>query len=99
MNELIQAERQATEFALTKAKKMNHTIMLPVLNAFTLGELLMFFMLKTSYTGALLNIDTFNQPGVEEGKKATYALLGRPGFEEKKAELDTAVDKKKKFMM
>ena len=88
MNELIQAERMATEFAITKARKMNHTIMLPELNAFTFGELLMFFMLKTSYTGALLRIDTFNQPGVEEGKKATYALLGRPGFEDKKAELD-----------
>ena len=99
MNELIDAERRATEYALTKAKKMNHTIMVPELNAFTFGELLMFFMLKTSYCGALLNIDTFNQPGVEEGKKATYALLGRPGFEEKKAELDGAIDKKRKFIM
>ncbi len=89
----------ATEFAITKARKMNHTIMLPELNAFTFGELLMFFMLKTSYTGALLRIDTFNQPGVEEGKKATYALLGRPGFEDKKAELDKAQAKQKKFIM
>ncbi len=99
MNELIQAERMATEFAITKARKMNHTIMLPELNAFTFGELLMFFMLKTSYTGALLRIDTFNQPGVEEGKKATYALLGIPGFEDKKAELDKAQAKQKKFIM
>ncbi|MGN0789457.1 MAG: glucose-6-phosphate isomerase, partial [Christensenellales bacterium] len=54
MNELIQAERKATEYAITKAGKMNHTIMLPQLNEFTLGQLLMFFMLKTAYTGALL---------------------------------------------
>ena len=35
----------------------------------------------------LLGIDAFDQPGVEEGKKATYALLGKPGFDEKRAEL------------
>ncbi|MDE5755583.1 MAG: glucose-6-phosphate isomerase, partial [Clostridia bacterium] len=61
MNELIQAERQATEYAVTKAGKLNYTIMLPTLNAFTLGQLLMYFMLQTAYAGALLNIDTFNQ--------------------------------------
>ena len=37
----------------------------------------------------MLNIDTFNQPGVEEGKKATFALLGKSGYSEKKKELDS----------
>lgn len=97
MNELIQAERTATEYAITKAGKLNHTITLPVLNEFTLGELLMFFMLKTAYTGALMGIDTFNQPGVEEGKNATYALLGRPGYDEKRAELANAPQKALKY--
>ncbi|MGN0797423.1 MAG: glucose-6-phosphate isomerase [Christensenellales bacterium] len=99
MNELIQAERKATEYAITKAGKMNHTIMLPELNEFTLGQLLMFFMLKTAYTGALLGIDTFNQPGVEEGKNATYALLGRPGYDEKRAELANAPQKQNKYII
>ena len=99
MNELIQAERKATEYAITKAGKMNHTIMLPQLNEFTLGQLLMFFMLKTAYTGALLGIDTFNQPGVEEGKNATYALLGRPGYDEKRAELANAPQKQNKYII
>lgn len=99
MNELIQAERKATEYAITKAGKLNHTIMLPVLNEFTLGELLMFFMLKTAYAGALLGIDTFNQPGVEEGKNATYALLGRPGYDEKRAELANAPQKALKYII
>ena len=49
--------------------------------------------------GALLGIDTFNQPGVEEGKVATYALLGRPGFEEKKAELDARPAKDPAFIL
>ncbi len=88
MNELIHAEQFATAFALTKAGKMNMTITLPEVNAFTVGELLFFFEMQTAFTGELMGIDAFNQPGVEEGKNATYALLGRPGYGEKRAELD-----------
>ncbi|MDE6758164.1 MAG: glucose-6-phosphate isomerase [Clostridia bacterium] len=99
MNELIQAERVATEYAVTKAGKLNYTIMLPVLNEYTLGQLLMYFMLQTAYAGALLNIDTFNQPGVEEGKNATYALLGRPGYDEKRTELANAPQKQNKYVI
>ena len=87
MNELITAEMNATEYALTRAQRLNNKIILPEINAFTMGQLMMFFMLQTAYIGALLNIDTFNQPGVEEGKNATYALLGREGYEEKAVEL------------
>lgn len=91
MNELIQAEFNATRYAITKHNKLNNTIYLPEVNAFTIGQLLMLFMIQTAYTGTMLNIDTFNQPGVEEGKKATYALLGKPGFEEKRKELDNGI--------
>lgn len=99
MNELIDTERRATEYAITKSGKMNHTIMLPELNEFTLGQLLMLFQLKTAYAGALLNIDTFNQPGVEEGKNATYALFGRPGYDEKKKEMDNAPQKLNRYIL
>ena len=46
--------------------------------------------MQTAYAGAMLNIDTFNQPGVEAGKKATFALLGKPGYAEQKKALDGA---------
>ena len=94
MEELIQAENAATAYALTKAGRLNYTLWIPELNAFTLGQLLFLFELQTAYAGAMLNIDTFNQPGVEEGKKATFALLGKAGYAEKKKELDSlpAVD-------
>ncbi len=90
MEELIQAENKATAFALTKAGRLNYTIYLPVVNEFTLGQLLFLFELQTAYAGAMLNINTFNQPGVEAGKKATFALLGKPGYDGQKAELDSA---------
>ena len=90
MNELITAERQATEYALTTANRLNYTITLPEVNAFTIGELLYMFEMETAYAGAMLNIDTFNQPGVEGGKNATYALFGRKGYEKTKEEMDNA---------
>ncbi len=96
---LINTERRATEYALTKSKHMNNTIILPKVNAETVGQLLMFFQLETAYAGALLGIDTFNQPGVEEGKNATYALFDRKGYEEKKAELNAAPKKQSKYII
>ena len=45
------------------------------------------FMLQTAYAGAMMNIDTFNQPGVESYKKNMFALLGKPGYEELRKEL------------
>ncbi|MFQ7076761.1 MAG: hypothetical protein ACLRSW_01760 [Christensenellaceae bacterium] len=57
------------------------------------------FELQTAYAGAMLNIDTFNQPGVEEGKKATFALLGKAGYDSKKAELDAQPAKDGKYII
>ncbi len=96
---LINTERRATEYALTKSKHINNTIILPKVNAETVGQLLMFFQLETAYAGAMLGIDTFNQPGVEEGKNATYALFDRKGYEEKKAELNAAPKKQSKYII
>lgn len=87
-NELIKAEQLATEYAVLKSGHINKTITLPEVNAFTIGELICLFELQTAFAGELLGLNAFDQPGVEEGKKATYALLGKPGFEAKKAELD-----------
>ena len=98
-NELIQTERFATEYALTKSGHMNKTILLPEVNAFTIGELLFMFEIQTAFAGELLNINTFNQPGVEEGKNATYALLGKAGYDEKKHELDAAPRKNAAYML
>ena len=97
MNELIAAENKATAYALAKAGRQNYTVLLPAVNEFTLGQLMFLFELQTAYAGAMLNIDTYNQPGVEAGKQATYALLGKKGYEAKKAELDSAPAEEEKY--
>lgn len=87
LNELLTAELLATEYALLKAAKPSWMIKIPEVNAFTLGQLMYFFEMQTAFAGELLDVDAFNQPGVEEGKNAAYALLGRKGYETKAVEL------------
>ena len=99
LNELINAERVATEHAVTVSGHMNKTIMLPEVNEFTLGQLIMLFEMQTAFAGELLGIDAFDQPGVEEGKNATYALLGKPGYDEKLAELRSTAGKNAKYII
>ena len=86
--QLLEAERSATEYALCKAQRPNITIELCCVNAFTVGALLYFFEMATAYAGEMMGINTYDQPGVEEGKLATFALMGKAGFEQKKQELD-----------
>ena len=56
-------------------------ILIPELNAFYLGQLIYFFELACAYSGLILGVNPFDQPGVEAYKKNMFALLGKPGFE------------------
>jgi glucose-6-phosphate isomerase len=89
----------ATEYALQKAGKLNMTITLPKVDAFTVGQLIYFFEVATAFAGELMGINTFDQPGVEEGKNATYAMFGRPGYDEKRKELDQRPVKKDEYII
>lgn len=98
-NHLIKVEQMATEYAVMKAGKMNMTITLPKVNEFTIGQLLYMLEVGTGFAGELLDINAFDQPGVEEGKNATYAMFGRPGYEEKKKELEARPEKKAEYII
>jgi glucose-6-phosphate isomerase len=98
-NTLISTEMLATEYALLKSGKPNMRITLPEVNEFTIGQVLYFFEVATGFVGELLHINAFDQPGVEEGKNATYAFFGRPGYEEKKRELDSMPAKKSEYVI
>jgi glucose-6-phosphate isomerase len=83
LGELLDAEYQATATALAEMGRMNCTLQLPELTPETVGEAIMFFQLAVGYAGAWYGIDPFDQPGVELGKRLTYAAMGRPGYEAK----------------
>lgn len=97
LSELIKAEEESTELALSKRGRPNMTISIPVLDAYHLGQVFQFFEIATAYTGLLYNINPFNQPGVEEGKNFTYGMMGKKGFDEKRWEVEKARDRKKYY--
>jgi len=78
---LIAAERRATEAALTAQKRPNCTYTLGRTDAEHLGGFFQMLEFQTAFMGELLDINAFDQEGVELGKKFTYALMGRKGFE------------------
>ncbi|MBW6514583.1 MAG: glucose-6-phosphate isomerase [Candidatus Syntrophosphaera sp.] len=94
LSELLNAERLATEIALTKARRPNAHIVFPAIDEFHLGEFIMMFEIQTVFTGKLLHIDPLDQPGVEAGKIATYALMGKAGFEKELAEIRAYQDQR-----
>ena len=60
----------------------NITVQVGRRNAFTLGEMIYFFEYACGLSGYLLDVNPFDQPGVEAYKKNMFALLGKPGYEE-----------------
>jgi len=87
LGQLLQREAMATAWALTQAARPNFTISIPTIDAAILGEFFYLYELQTVMAGALLNVNPFGQPGVEAGKNATYALMGREGYEQLRDEL------------
>ncbi len=82
MQELIQAEQTATRFALGKQKRLSYQVNLPRVDADSVGQLLFWAEAMTVLAGYLYEINPFDQPGVELGKKYAYGLMGRKGFDE-----------------
>lgn len=98
-NELIQVEHYTTERALAKLNRMNMTIILPHINEFVIGQLFYMLEVATAFAGELLNINAFNQPGVEEAKNLTYGVFGKPGYENKRIELENVMKKNQNYFV
>ena len=79
---LIDAEQRATAAALCECQRPNSTFTLDRMDAEHLGAFLQLLEFETAFTGELMGIDAFDQPGVELGKHFTFALMGRKGFGE-----------------
>ena len=81
-----------TILAHTDGNVPNFMVKIPEQNEFYLGELFYFFEFACGVSGYLLGINPFNQPGVESYKKNMFALLGKPGYEDRKAELEAKLN-------
>ena len=82
MTALLNAEKRATEYALITSARPNYTIRFPKVDAHHVGEFISLWEIATAYAGLMLNIDAYDQPAVETGKKATFGLMGRAGYQD-----------------
>jgi glucose-6-phosphate isomerase len=94
VNSLIQSEAKGTWGALIENQRMTTRITLDTINEETIGALFIFFKTATSFFCYLLDVNPYDQPGVELGKVITFDLMGRKGSEGKAktvAEVDALI--------
>ncbi|WP_036782671.1 glucose-6-phosphate isomerase [Pontibacillus chungwhensis] len=84
---------EGTMLAHTDGEVPNLIVHVPKLDAYTFGYMVYFFEKACAISGYLLGVNPFDQPGVEAYKKNMFALLGKPGFEAQKAELEQRLNK------
>ncbi len=77
---LFNNEKRATEFALLQSQRPCLTVIFPEVNAYTVGQFIYLYEVTTSLAGALFGINPYDQPAVELGKEAAFALMGESGF-------------------
>ena len=82
---------QGTVLAHTEGGVPNLILEIPEINAFEFGYMVYFFEKACAVSGYLLGVNPFNQPGVESYKKNMFALLGKPGYEARRAELEAGL--------
>ena len=95
LGKLLNLEQRATELALVKQGRPVVTLSVPQVDAFTLGQLFYLFEVAVVFAGSLYRINPFDQPGVEESKRLTYGQVGRKGFEDKRAEVEALLARKR----
>jgi glucose-6-phosphate isomerase len=97
--ELLSVEQRATAAALAKVGRPSVTLRLPALTPEALGELIYFFEVATAFAGGLYEVNPFDQPGVEAGKRFACGILGRPGYEKDRAEVEARPARKSEYVI
>jgi len=84
---------QGTVLAHTDGGVPNLIINIPEMNSYWFGNIVYFFEKACGISGYLMGVNPFDQPGVEAYKKNMFALLGKPGYEQARAELEKRLQK------
>lgn len=86
--ELLNAEARATAVSLAKNGRPNCAFILPEISPHVLGQMIFLLETATAFAGGLFNVNPMDQPGVEEGKRYAFGLMGRPGYENRRVEVE-----------
>lgn len=92
INEVNKKAETGTLLAHVDGGVPNLRIEIDRIDEYCLGELLYFFERACGVSGYMLGVNPFDQPGVEEYKKNMFALLGKPGFEKERDELNKRIN-------
>ena len=88
MSYVNEKARQGTLLAHTAGGVGNFVLEIDALDAENMGYMIYFFEKVCAVSGYMLGVNPFNQPGVESYKKNMFALLGKPGYESEKENLE-----------
>ncbi|MHC4637127.1 MAG: glucose-6-phosphate isomerase [Planctomycetota bacterium] len=96
LSTLINSEKKATEYALIQDARPNMTILFEKVDPYSVGQFIYLYEVTTSIAGSLFGINAYDQPAVELGKEATFALMGRQQYQElaQKIQPFLAIDEK-----
>ena len=83
---------EGTVLAHTDGGVPNIVLEVEKMDEYNLGYLIYFFEKACAISGYVLDVNPFDQPGVESYKKNMFALLGKPGYEDRKAELEARLN-------
>ncbi|MGN0961890.1 MAG: glucose-6-phosphate isomerase [Christensenellales bacterium] len=98
LHTLMNYEYNATAYSLTTLDRPNYTISIDTVNEECVGELIFMLEMMTAYMGLMLNIDAYDQPGVELSKIYTKAMLGVKIEQDKAKEIKVYMKDKKNFV-
>ena len=96
---LINSEKLATEYALMESQRPTMTVLFPQISPQTVGQFFYLYETAVSYMGGLLEINTYDQPAVQLGKDATYALMGKSGHADLAKKIQAVAKRDSKFML
>jgi glucose-6-phosphate isomerase len=99
MSNLLNSEKLATEYALLKDKRPCLSVMFDEVCAETIGQFIYLYEVTTSIAGRLFAIIAYDQPAVELGKEATFALMGQEDFKEMAEEIAPKMQIDEKFLV
>ncbi len=80
MSRLLNSEKLATEYALLTSRRPCITVVFEKICPYTIGQFIYLFETSTSIAGMLFGINAYDQPAVELGKEATFALMDKSEY-------------------
>ncbi len=99
LKSLLDFEHDSTSYSLTTLDRPNYTIVLDKVDEFNMGKLIFFMEMMTAFMGEFLNINTYDQPGVELSKIYTKACLHVKGYEKQAKDIKNYSISKKTITM